>query len=142
MARLPVRQDEHARAQLAYDAGDLQPVLVGVFHPAIRNVERPPPADSQDSRGLAGFARAVFDAAACAHFALREVEDGGAIAAPGHLQQRAAASLLHIVAMRGDGQDVGLGVVGHPVRASFSPILSPKEAKGWGTRALRKWRLA
>jgi hypothetical protein len=33
------------------------------------------------------------------------------MASLGHLEQRAAAGLLHIVAMRGDGKDVGLEAV-------------------------------
>ena len=113
MACLPVRKYEHARAQLADDARDLEPVGEGVFDTAIGNVERLPPTNFQDARSLVGLARAVFNGAARAHLALREVEDGGAVSALGHLEQRAAAGLLDVVAVRGDGKNVAVWRVGH-----------------------------
>src|ERR1017187_3145739 len=78
MARLPIRKNQHARAQLTNDARDLDPVAKGVLDATIRDVESPPPTDFQDARCLVGLTRPVVNAAARAHFALREVEDGGA----------------------------------------------------------------
>src|SRR5271166_4064170 len=113
MASLPVRKNQHARAQLANDARDLGAILEGVLDAAVRNVERTPPTDFEDARRLVRFARAIFDGAARAHFALREVEDGGAASALGHLQQRAAAGLLDVVAVGGNGENVDLRGLRH-----------------------------
>jgi hypothetical protein len=106
MAAFPVGKNQHARTLLAEDADDLQPVLPGVFDAAVRYVECLPPCDFQNSRRLGRLARAIFGRAAGAHFALREVENAGAVAALGHLEQRAAAGLLYIIAMRGEGENV------------------------------------
>src|SRR5271157_1390202 len=78
MARLPVRKNQHARAHFANDARDLGAILEGVLDAPVRNVERAPPTDFEDARRLVRFARAIFDRAARAHLALREVENGGA----------------------------------------------------------------
>ena len=93
---------------MANDTRDFQPVVVGVLDPAVGNIERLPPAGFENARRFVGFARAIFDGAARAHLALRQVEDGGAVSALGHLQQRAATGLLHIITMGGDGKNVGL----------------------------------
>jgi hypothetical protein len=42
---------------------------------------------------------------------LRQVENGCAQAASRHAQKRAAAGLLHIVAMGRDGEDIDCGIV-------------------------------
>ena len=107
MARLPIGQDQYARTKLANHARDLQLVLVGVLDASVGNVEGLPPSGFEDAGCIIGFACAIVDGAARAHLALRQVEDGGAISAFGHLQERAAASLLNVVAVRSDGQDVG-----------------------------------
>src|ERR1019366_1266122 len=113
MTRLPIGKNKHARAQLTNDTRDLDPVAKGVLDAAVRNIERSPPTDFQDARRLVGLTRPVFNAAAGAHLALREVEDGSAVSALCHLEQRAAAGLLDVVAMGGDGQDVALWRVRH-----------------------------
>ena len=61
--------------------------------------------DLLDARRLGGFAFAFFRRAARAHFAPGEIENPGAMPARGHLQQRAAAGLLRVVAVGGNGQD-------------------------------------
>ncbi len=86
VASLPVGQDDHARALLADDAGDLQAVLPGVFHAAVGNVERLPPGDAQDARGFGGFVGALFGSAARPHLALGEVENAGAVLELRHLE--------------------------------------------------------
>src|ERR1017187_8675706 len=113
MAPVPIRKNQHARAQLTNDARDLDPVAKGVLDATIRDVESPPPTDFQDARCLVCLPRPVVNAAARAHFALREVKDGGAASALGHLEQRTAAGLLNVVAMGGDGENVAVWRVRH-----------------------------
>src|ERR1035438_10394762 len=108
MTGLPIRKNQHAWAQLTNDTRDLDPVAKGVLDTPIRNIERSAPTDFEDTRCLVGLTRPVLNAAARAHLALREVEDGSAVSALRHLEQRAAASLLDVVAMRGNGQDVAV----------------------------------
>src|ERR1019366_7690148 len=134
MAALPVRQDDHARALLANDAGNLNAVGVVVLNPAIRDVERFAPRHLQNARCVGRFAGARFGRAARSKLALREVKDAGACALRRHLQQRAAAGLLYIVAMRGNGEHVKRGG-GHFLRSTRKaaisrrlPALSPKRS--------------
>ena len=65
-----------------------------------------PPRNFQDPSGFGRLARAVFGCAARAHFALSQIEDTGAIAAVGHLEQSSAAGLLDIVTMCGKSENV------------------------------------
>src|ERR1035438_2938583 len=113
MTGLPIRKNQHAWAQLTNDTRDLDPVAKGVLDTPIRNIERSAPTDFQDARRLASLTCPVFNAAARAHLAPREVEDGSAVSALRHLEQRAAAGLLDVVAMRGNGQDVAVWRVRH-----------------------------
>ncbi len=106
MPPLPVRQNDHPRPRLPNHGGDLQPVLVGVLHAAVGNIERPPPTHAQNPGRVVGLARAIFRRAARPHLAPRQVEDARALSALRSLQQRTAAGLLHVVAVRGNGQDV------------------------------------
>src|SRR5437764_7792212 len=106
MAALPIGKDHDSWPLLAYDSRDLQPVLPGVFHAAIRNIERLPKADLQDLGGFGGFAGPVFGGAAGAHLSLGEVEDSGAVPLLRHLEQGAAAGLLYVITMRGNRQNV------------------------------------
>ena len=80
-----------------------------------------PPADAQQAGGFSGFAGALFRAAAGSSLALCQVQNGGAKAARGHAQQGSAAGLLHIVAMRGNGQNISgriwAGIDGHGHRS-------------------------
>src|SRR5208337_5596797 len=101
MAPLPERKNQHPRTLLAEYADDLQAILPGIFDAAVRNIESVAPGNFQNARCFGRFAGAVFSGAARPHFALREVEDAGAVSAFGHLEQSSAASLLHIVAVRG-----------------------------------------
>ncbi len=112
MAALPVRKDDHLRPGLADRARDLQAVLPGVLHAAVRDVERAAPPDAQDARRLFRLARTVLGSAARAQLALGEVEDAGAMAALRHLEQGAAAGLLHVVTVSGDGEDVQVHTCG------------------------------
>ncbi len=106
MPPFPVGQDDYPRARLPNHGGDFQPVLLSVLHAPVRNVERPPPTHAKNLGCVIGFARAIFRRAPRPHFALRQVEDAGALPALRSLQQSSAAGLLYIVAVRGDGQDV------------------------------------
>ena len=119
MACLPVGKNHHARAQKPEHAHDLQAVFKGVLDVAVGQIEGPPPAHTQNPRRLAGFAGAVFCGAARPGFAAREIQDRSAQSARRHAQQSAAAGLFHIVAMSGDGQDIGGEGIVQLKRASF-----------------------
>ena len=106
VAALPVGKDDDARTQAAKNGGDLEAVLAGVLDVAVGEIERLAMADAEDARGLGGLAGAIFGGAAGAGLALREVEDAGAPAERLLDEQRAAAGLLDVVAMCGDGEDV------------------------------------
>src|SRR3954468_24159423 len=109
MSTLPVGKYHHARFEQANDARYLQPIVPGVLHAAIGNVERVTPRHLQDARSFGGFAAAIVSGAARSHLAARQVEDAGARPALCMLQQRAATGLLNIVAMSGDGENVDRG---------------------------------
>src|SRR5438552_7876882 len=106
VAALPVGKNHHPRPLLTDDARDFQPVLPGVFHASVGNSGGVAPGDLQNlGRGF-GFGGALLGGAARSHFALRQIEDAGAMSGLRHLQQSAAACLLAIIAMRSDGQHV------------------------------------
>jgi hypothetical protein len=107
MAALPVGQDDYARAETAEDGGDFEAVGEGVFYVAIGEVEGLAVGDVEDSRGGVGFGFAVGCGASSAGFALGEIEDGGAPAAGLHGEESAAAGLLDVVAVGGNGEEVG-----------------------------------
>ena len=110
MARLPVGQNDDARAEQAEDADDGDAVFEGVFDGAVGQVERLAPADAEDAGGFIGFARALVGGAAGSGFALGQIENGGAQAARRHAQQGSAAGLFHVVAVSGNGQNIGAEV--------------------------------
>ena len=116
MASLPVGKNDDARAKPAEDADHGDAILKRVLNGAVGQGERLPPSHAQNARGFFGLAGALLGRAAGSGFALGEIENGSAQAARRHAQQCAAAGLLHVVAMRGDSQDVGAevdGVNGH-----------------------------
>lgn len=65
-----------------------------------------PMLDAQHARGCRCFPAANLNRAACPHFAFGKIEDSDAVSAAYHLDQRAAASQLHIVGMSGYGEQV------------------------------------
>ena len=65
--------------------------------------------------GDLGFGDALFGRAARAHVAGGEIEHAGAVARFGHADEGAAAGLLHVVGVGGDGQDVQV----HTLASSF-----------------------
>src|SRR5947209_16590723 len=65
--------------------------------------------DLKDAGGVVCFGFTLLHGAAGAEFAAGEVEDGGAVSELRVLEERAAAGLLDVVAMRGDGEDVDGG---------------------------------
>src|SRR5664279_3466199 len=123
MAALPVGQDDHARTLLANDAGNLDAVGVVVLDPAIGDVERLAPRHLQDASRINCFAGARFSGAARSQLALRKVEDAGARALRRHLQQRATAGLLHVVAVSGNGEHVEGGSA-HFLRSTRKAAIS------------------
>src|SRR5271168_4403832 len=106
MAALPVGQNDDARAGLANYGCDLQPVLPRVFDSPIRDVEGVTPGRAENFRGVGGFTGAIVGGAARTHLALGQVEDAGALSVLRSFQQRAAAGLLDVVAVRGYGENV------------------------------------
>ena len=84
----------------------LQPILPGILDAAVWNIERTPPVCAKNFRRIRRFTRAIFGGAARSHLALRQIENAGALAALCRFQQCSAASLFHVVAVRGNGKDV------------------------------------
>jgi hypothetical protein len=68
------------------------------------------PTNSQDARGFLGLAGAIAGGAASAGFALSQIENRRTQAARSHAQQGSPAGLFYVVAMCGDGEDVGLKI--------------------------------
>src|SRR3954471_19629941 len=106
MASLPVGKNNDARPRPADHARDFKTIFVGVLYPAVRDVERIAPGSLQDARCFLGFAPAVVGRSTRAHLAARKIKDGGAMPAFSHFEQRAAASLLDVVAVGGDSENV------------------------------------
>ncbi len=106
VASLPVRKDDDARPKAAKDGGNLEAVGLRVFDVAVGQIERFAVGDVEDARGGLGFRTAFVCGAAGAGLALGEIEDAGAPAARMHGEQRAAAGLLDVVTVRGDGEDI------------------------------------
>ncbi len=119
MASLPVGKNHHAGPLLAQHARYLQAVLPGVFNPAIGDVQRTTPCDVQDACRFGGLTCAVIGCAAGAHLSARKIENPSAMPQLRHLQQRAAAGLLGIVAVSGNRENVQrhrvIGTSGHRV---------------------------
>src|SRR6202034_3345656 len=91
--------------------GDLEAVFERVLDVAVGKVEGFAVGDVEDAGGGFGFGGTLGGGAAGAGFATSEVEDGGAAAKRVLHEQRAAAGLLDVVAVRGDGEDVKGGLV-------------------------------
>ena len=106
MPSLPVGKYHHSWPLLPQHAHHFQPVLPGVLDPPVGNVERLPPRRAQYFRRICRFARAIFGAAPRSHLALGQIEDSGAMAALRHLEQRAAAGLLYVVAVGSQGKNI------------------------------------
>src|SRR5258706_13367694 len=109
MPALPVREYHHLGTLLPDHARSLQAVLPRVLDAAIGNVKRIPPRNLQYAGSIGSFTSAVVRRSPGAHLALCEIEDAGAVSAVSHLEESAAASLLDIITMRGEGDDVESG---------------------------------
>src|SRR6185437_13091087 len=120
MAAFPVGKYDHSGALLANYARHLQAVLPGILHPAIRNIQSLAPGNLQDASRLDRLRRTLLGAAAGAHFALGQIEDPGGPSALRHLEQGAAAGLLHVITVGGNGQNVEGGAA-HGKRQSRLP---------------------
>src|SRR5579859_1824123 len=106
MAALPIGKNHNPRTHAADHPSNFQTIYPGVLDPAIGNVERLAPHDAQKPGSLGGFAFAIGGCAARSHLTAREIENASSPALLRHLQQRAAASLLDIIAVSGDCEDV------------------------------------
>ena len=109
VATLPVGENDDPWAQTTEDGRDLQPISKGVFHVAVGQVERLAMVHAQETGGGIRFGGALGCGTAGATFAPRQVEDAGTPAQGMLHQQSSAAGLFHVVAMRGDGEDVDGG---------------------------------
>jgi len=107
MARLPIGKDHDAGAEMAQNVGDLHTIFEGIFDCAVGKVESLASGNTEEAGCFSGFLSSFAGGAAGSGFALRKVEDGGAEAAGGHAEEGAAAGLFYVVAVGGDGQDVG-----------------------------------
>ena len=85
MAALPKGKDHHSRSLLADDPRDLQPVLPGVLHASVGDIERVAPGDLQNLGRSLGFGGSLLGSAAGAHFPLGQVEDAGTVPGLRHL---------------------------------------------------------
>src|SRR4051794_37394510 len=112
MSALPIGKDHNARTSASDYACDLQAVDPGVLDAAIGNIKRLPPSRLEKPSCLAGLAFPIGGGAACAHFAASEVENAGAPTGLGCLQQGPATGLFNVVAMRGDSEDLEVGLFG------------------------------
>ena len=106
VAPLPVGQDHHAGAKPAQHGGDLEAVFQGILHVAVRQIEGFAMGDAEDLRGGLGLGSSLGGGAAGAGLAAREIEDAGTPAQGLLDQKRAAAGLLDVIAMCGDGKYV------------------------------------
>src|SRR5438270_9763513 len=106
MTSLPIRKNHDSRAHLADYPRNFQPVLPGVFNSSIRNIKGLAPSDAENSGGFGSFGSSLFGGASRAHLTTSKVENARAAAKCGHLQQSSTTGLLHIVAMRGNGQNI------------------------------------
>src|SRR6266705_6112868 len=106
MTSFPVWKNNHARFLFADYLRDLEAVLPGVLHPAVRNIKRLPPSDFQYLRSGVGFASAILRRSTCAQLTFSQIKNPGGVAKACHFEQSPAAGLLHVVAVRGNGKYV------------------------------------
>src|SRR5262249_50205881 len=134
MASLPVGKNDHARPLFANDTRNFQPIVPGVLHLAVRDVESAAETDLQDAGGIGGFAGTILRGAPRPHFALREVENAGAQPALRHLEEGSTARLLNVITVRGNGQNIQSGRAhsNSPAsRVTFSLTMSRCAAISW-----------
>ena len=108
MPTLPIGQNHDPGSRASNHARDFQSIDPSVFDSSVGDIESLSPLRAEKPRSFAGFAFTVFGGSSCSHFAAGEVENSCAPALLRHLQQGAATGLFHIVAVRGDCQDVQL----------------------------------
>ena len=106
MASLPVRQNHHTRTHLSQNVDNLLSILQRVLDRAIRHIERVTPAHSEQPRRFCGFAGPVFSSTARPGFTACKIEDRSPKPACRHPQQGTPARLLHIIAVRRNGQHI------------------------------------
>src|SRR5215468_3263217 len=106
MPSLPIGKYDNPRSLLAQDTRNFQLIFPSVFDATVSNVEGGSPGSLQNAGGFGRLTLAIFCRATRAHLAPGQVKDARAITELRHLQQRASTSLLHVVAMGGDGENV------------------------------------
>src|SRR4030088_3214490 len=102
----PVGQHHDARPRLPNYSCDLQPVFPCVLNAPVGNVKGLAPTYAKNFGRVVGFTGAIVGGAARAHLAFGQVEDAGPVSELSHLEQSAATSLLNIIAMGGDSENI------------------------------------
>ncbi len=106
VACFPVGEDDGLRAKLAKDSGEAEFVLPGGLDVGIGNAEGAAPLRAEELGGFGGFLGARFGSAAGAHFAGREIENAGFVAALRHFEERAAAGEFDVIGVSGDCEQI------------------------------------
>src|SRR5690349_22581222 len=108
MPPLPVRQNNHARLGLANHRSNFQPVLPCVLNAPVGNIECASPLHAENLRCIVRLTFAVVSRAARAHLPTREIENACFLPALCCLQQSSPTSLLYVIAVCGNCQNVDL----------------------------------
>src|SRR5438105_10175189 len=108
MTSLPVGENDDARPHTPDHARNFQAIDPRVLDTSIRDLKCSPPFHAQEPRSFIGFTLAISGRAARAHLALGEVENSRTLTLLGHLQQRTAAGLFHIVTVSSNSEDIEL----------------------------------
>ena len=140
MTPLPIGQNHDPGPQLAQLANNFNAVLPGVFHPAVRDVERFPPCHAENARCFLCFLGTFHCGTAGAGFPLGQVKNRRPQLQRPHAQKGATTGLLHVVPMGGDGENVNRWCCRHrwarpcrPRRKPYPP-LSPASCRAMSRR--------
>ncbi len=106
MPRFPIRQDHDARPQVANLNSQAHAHADGIFQTRIGKTQIAAPGQTHRAGGGVRFLQTNLGRSAAAHVAGRKIQHAGAIALLGHADQRAAAGLLHIIGVSGDGENI------------------------------------
>src|ERR1700729_720594 len=111
----PVGKDHDARADVAQDLDNPEPILPGVLYATVGDVERLTPAGTEDAGRIGGFGCPLFGRPTRSGLATSQIQDGCRDAAGPHAQQRATAGLFYVVAMGRNGENLGNRLLRHAV---------------------------
>ena len=106
VSALPIGQKDHAWPQSPQNRGNFQAIGKRVLDCAVGQIECFAVCDPEHAGGCFGFPGALLRRASGPGFTLGQVKDCGLCAQRALHQQRAPASLFHVVAVGGDGENV------------------------------------